>query len=123
MNNNAFDMFFNQLKKLSDEEREEAFRAMARRQVIADEFGAAYAYEKIKEGYIMHCDADAINDQLTGILNTMKAMMMGFSPEEGVEGLKKNLIFFQNFWIMCVMPMTNLQENMEKFKNKYMDKK
>lgn len=114
--------FFDMVEKFDQDYRERIFRDLAENYSREhDDLGFTEVYDKLQTGYNMHIELKAINNQITGILGTIKMMVNGFTPKEGVAGLSENITFFHRFWVIGVAPLTSLQENMEAFKKKYIE--
>ena len=113
--------FFEKMETVDPNERDSIFRQIACSKAGVNGLGPDEIYDRLVDGFDMHAELKTINNQVNGILATMRMMLDGYSPKDGINGLSENLTFFQKFWVIGVAPLKSLQENMEAFKKKYID--
>ena len=113
--------FFTKMETVDPDERESIFRSIANSKAYDMDMNAEDIYNKLVTGFDMHKELMAINNQVSGILGTMRMMLDGFTPKDGVEGLAENLTFFKRFWVIGVAPLMSLEKNMDEFKKNYID--
>lgn len=115
----AIEKFFEILDEMPEEVRDMTLSAMSKD--IMERTGDGSKVQLLHKGYAMHVDIKNLNQQITGILSTMKAMLAGFDPDRGngTRDAEENIRFFFKFMSICGFPMQNLMENMTSFKQTY----